>query len=52
MDRAELESYREQLNRIARRVQQDAQAVEALTRMPTGGQSDGNLSNAPIHLAD
>lgn len=44
--------YREQLQRLTARVGDDISAVEAETQRPSGGQADGNVTNAPLHLAD
>lgn len=52
MASADLENYRQQLTSLLQRHNSDAAhlADEALRR--AGGEASGNLSNAPIHLAD
>ncbi len=47
-----LAKYRDQLRALAARVIGDTTALEESARTSTGGQSGGNLSNAPMHLAD
>ncbi len=47
-----LEKYRNRLRALAARVIGDATALEESARTSTGGQAGGNLSNAPMHLAD
>lgn len=44
--------YRELLRQMSNDIRPHASAVEEQTCLPTGGQSDGGLSNAPMHLAD
>lgn len=44
--------YREGLLAMSDKIQHDAAAIEEQACQPTGGQSDGGLSNAPMHLAD
>lgn len=44
--------YREELVRLSEEIFQHASAVEEQTCVPTGGQADGGLSNAPMHLGD
>jgi DnaK suppressor protein len=48
----QLEKYRTQLRALADRVGGTVAALEEEVRTPTGGQSAGNLSNAPMHLGD
>lgn len=52
MNRTKQESHREQLRQLADRIQRDTASVEEQCRVPTGGQANGGLSNAPLHLAD
>lgn len=52
MTTAKLEQFRRRLRAVAARVQNDAQAVDEQARSQTGGQADGGLSNAPLHLGD
>ena len=52
MTTAKLEQFRKQLKETAARVQNDAQAVDEQARTQTGGQADGGLSSAPLHLGD
>ena len=44
--------YRDELRRMSDEIVQNAAAVEEQTCVSTGGQADGGLSNAPMHLAD
>jgi RNA polymerase-binding transcription factor DksA len=52
MTEKKLDKYRNQLRAMAARVMGDAAALEEDARTATGGQAGGNLSNAPMHLAD
>ncbi len=52
LNAAQLARYRDQLERLSDRVGGDRSAVEAQTQRPSGGQADGNITNAPMHLAD
>ena len=52
MTRAKLDTFREQLRHLVGRMQHDAWAIQNHTSAPSGGQADGGLSNAPMHLAD
>jgi RNA polymerase-binding transcription factor DksA len=52
MNKKKLEGYRKQLRELAARLGGDISTLEDQARMPTGGQSSGNLSNAPMHLGD
>ncbi|MGL4549572.1 MAG: TraR/DksA family transcriptional regulator, partial [Gemmataceae bacterium] len=47
-----LTHYRRVLVDLGRRVRATAQSLEDEVRQPTGGEGSGNLSNAPMHLAD
>jgi len=44
--------YRNELEEIAKRVRSDANSVADATLGPSGGQTAGELSNAPMHLGD
>lgn len=46
------ERYRKLLLEMSDQIRRDASSIEEQTRLPTGGQSDGGLSNTPMHLAD
>ena len=48
----QLTAYRNRLKEIISRIRKDVIAVEDQCRVPTGGQADGGLSNAPLHLGD
>jgi RNA polymerase-binding transcription factor DksA len=48
----QLKRYRAQLRTLAERVGRTAEALEEQVRTPTGGESAGGISNAPMHLAD
>jgi DnaK suppressor protein len=52
MNAREQERYRGRLLAEAAKVQSAAEGLEEGARMPTGGQTSGLLSNAPMHLAD
>src|SRR5205807_9643056 len=52
MTREQLNRYRDQLWKLVLRTQRDAAAVGEQAFRPTGGQADGGLSNAPMHLGD
>ena len=52
MTATKLEQFRKLLRETAARVQNDAQAVDEQARAQTGGQADGGLSSAPLHLGD
>lgn len=52
MTEKRIEKYRNQLRAIAARVHADAAVLEEDTRVATGGTTAGNLSSAPMHLAD
>lgn len=44
--------YRQQLQHLTDRVGGDLTTVAAETNRPSGGQADGAITNAPLHLAD
>ncbi|OAI56012.1 hypothetical protein AYO47_09310, partial [Planctomyces sp. SCGC AG-212-M04] len=46
------ERYRKTLEGLASRLRDDAAAMVEQTMRASGGQADGELSNAPMHLAD
>lgn len=52
MKRTQQERYRRQLEALAARVSDDARAITEQTMRASGGQGEGELSNAPMHLAD
>ena len=52
MTSKKIDRYRDSLRKMADEIQQCASAMEEQTCQPTGGQADGGLSNAPMHLAD
>ncbi|MBN9118495.1 MAG: TraR/DksA C4-type zinc finger protein [Planctomycetes bacterium] len=52
MKREELDRYRSQLRALTDRVRGTAAGLEEQVRTPTGGESAGGISNAPMHLAD
>jgi DnaK suppressor protein len=52
MTKKELESYREKLLALGRRLRGDMNAVGGEALRGTGGEPAGNLSNAPLHPAD
>jgi RNA polymerase-binding transcription factor DksA len=52
MSKSELNKYREQLMALGQRLQRDFRDVASEALRGTGGEPSGNLSNAPVHLAD
>ncbi len=46
------ERYRAALQALDARLTDDASALEESASQPTGGQANGGISNAPMHLAD
>ncbi|HLJ12384.1 MAG TPA: TraR/DksA C4-type zinc finger protein [Planctomycetaceae bacterium] len=48
----QLKNYRDRLWKLVLRLQRDATTVSEQAFGPTGGQADGGLSNAPMHLGD
>ena len=52
MNNATAEQYRKRLEALASRLRDDAAAMAEQTHRASGGQGDGGLSNAPMHLAD
>jgi RNA polymerase-binding transcription factor DksA len=52
MKRQDLDRYRTQLRALSDRVSKTAAGLEEQVRTPTGGESAGGISNAPLHLAD
>ena len=44
--------FRDQLRKLARELEHTVATGSDDVRMPTGGQADGGLSTAPMHLAD
>jgi len=51
-DETTLRAFREQLLRMSAQLRDDVAAIDEQTRNPSGGQGGGQLSNAPMHLAD
>lgn len=47
-----IEKYRKQLLELRTDVRANLEDVSEQARQPTGGQADGGLSNAPMHLGD
>lgn len=52
MTKKTMEKHRKQLEEMDERLRRDTASLVDQTRIPTGGQGVGNLSNAPIHLGD
>lgn len=52
MNNATAEQYRKGLEGLASRLRDDAAAMAEQTHRASGGQGGGELSNAPMHLAD
>jgi len=52
MNHLNAEHYRKRLEDLSSRLQEDTAAMAEQTLRPSGGQGDGELSNAPMHLAD
>src|SRR5206468_10365719 len=52
MTKAEGERYRSRLNELARRMNGDVDTLRDEALKAQGGEASGNLSNAPMHLAD
>src|SRR5436190_17813109 len=52
MNRSIAERYRKSLEALASRLRDDTAAMAEQTHRASGGQADGELSNAPMHLAD
>ncbi|MFO0800255.1 MAG: TraR/DksA C4-type zinc finger protein [Gemmataceae bacterium] len=52
MTKAKTNRFRTQLRALADRVGATAAGLEEQVRTPTGGESSGGLSNAPLHLGD
>ncbi|QDT53113.1 General stress protein 16O [Caulifigura coniformis] len=52
MNHSSAEHYRKRLEVLSSRLLDDTAAMAELTHRPSGGQADGELSNAPMHLAD
>lgn len=47
-----IEAFRNQLMELSNRLRGDIAALDEQVGVPTGGDAGGNLSNAPLHLAD
>jgi len=52
MNRQQIDHYRQQLEALTVRVRNDASAVAEAALGPSGGQTAGELSDAPTHLGD
>jgi RNA polymerase-binding transcription factor DksA len=52
MDRSERNKYRQRLHELGRRLDANVNDLKAEGLRTTGGAASGNLSNAPLHLAD
>jgi RNA polymerase-binding transcription factor DksA len=52
MTKRKLQAHWKELRKLSIRLGGDISALEEQARTPTGGQSTGNLSNAPMHLGD
>lgn len=52
MTKDELEKFRRQLVDLGRRLEGDVAELEQEAFRTTGGDTRGNLSNTPVHLAD
>jgi RNA polymerase-binding transcription factor DksA len=52
MTQRDIAKYREQLQNLATRILATSASAEDQARSATGGEAAGDLSNAPIHLAD
>jgi RNA polymerase-binding transcription factor DksA len=49
---SEIEGYRQKLLALGRRMEADVTALAGEAFRTSGGEASGNLSNAPLHLAD
>jgi RNA polymerase-binding transcription factor DksA len=52
MNRAQQDKFRKMLTETADRVSKTAAGLVETVRTPTGGESAGGISNAPLHLGD
>jgi RNA polymerase-binding transcription factor DksA len=52
MTKADLETYRETLLALRRRLSGDVNHLAGEALHTTGGEASGSLSNAPLHMAD
>jgi len=52
MKKAEQEKYRQRLEDLKNRLRGDLNGLTAEALRKTGGEASGNLSNAPVHMAD
>src|SRR5262245_50199530 len=52
MTRSEIERYRDQLRQMGRRLKGSVESLAGDALRRAGGEASGNLSNAPLHLAD
>jgi len=52
MTKTERERYREELTQLAQRLTGELRPLREEALQSSGGEASGNLSNAPMHLAD
>jgi RNA polymerase-binding transcription factor DksA len=52
LSKVEATSYRQQLLRLANRLEGDQAQLQGETMRSTGGEAGGGLSDVPLHLAD
>ena len=52
MTKTELEKYRQQLLSLGKRLKGDLGGLQGEALRSVGGEASGNLSNAPVHMAD
>src|SRR4051812_40052815 len=52
MNREKVEKFRDALLEMSTRLRGDIESLDDQARMGVGGEAGGNLSNAPMHLAD
>jgi RNA polymerase-binding transcription factor DksA len=52
MTQADLQSYRQQLLDLRKRLRGDVSHLTSEALRKTGGEASGSLSNTPIHMAD
>jgi RNA polymerase-binding transcription factor DksA len=52
MTKAEREYFRDRLLQLARRLSDDVAGLSREALQAKGGEASGNLSNAPLHMAD
>src|SRR4051812_13772617 len=52
MNKVQLETYRQKLLTLGKRLQGNVESIQNEAFRKTGGEASGSLSNAPLHLAD